>query len=152
MQLVKLKCINEFYSLSITDWLVLNLALMNRFASHDFEWNVLFVVLCWKLWSYPNHVMFDENFVVKEEIIDVSKRFFQELIDARLRPILQVVPIATDLIVTIMWKALRQAWLKPNVDGVVRPLDDVAVVGGVIRYDHGGWLYEFAQSLGKCSV
>ncbi|KAK8610119.1 hypothetical protein V6N13_026663 [Hibiscus sabdariffa] len=40
--------------------------------------------------------------------------------------------------VALQWYVSKHGWVKLDVDGAVRPLDEVTVVGDVIRLDRGG--------------
>ncbi|KAK8537348.1 hypothetical protein V6N12_043514 [Hibiscus sabdariffa] len=50
------------------------------------------------------------------------------------------------------WQVTKIGWVKKNVDGVVGTNRDMAVVGGVIRDAQGEWIFDFARSLGVCSI
>ncbi|KAK8637366.1 hypothetical protein V6N13_064788 [Hibiscus sabdariffa] len=92
---------------------------MNRFASHDTKWSILFAVLCWKLLSHRNHVLFDEDFVVREDIIEASIRYAQELIHAHLRPSSRATPLAADQDVAVKWRVPRRSGARRDGNVIV---------------------------------
>ncbi|KAK8530105.1 hypothetical protein V6N12_060861 [Hibiscus sabdariffa] len=52
----------------------------------------------------------------------------------------------------ICWQKLLVDWVKANSDGTVCGSDSLAIAGGVIRDDQGGWIYGCARHIGRCYV
>ncbi|KAL4385942.1 hypothetical protein GQ457_09G002420 [Hibiscus cannabinus] len=48
------------------------------------------------------------------------------------------------------WSCPLRGWVKANANGACNVGMSKAAVGGVIRNEHGNWLFDFARSIGVC--
>ncbi|KAK8590121.1 hypothetical protein V6N12_024504 [Hibiscus sabdariffa] len=51
------------------EWLVANLRITSKYGGNDEKWQVRFAVVCWQLWKRCCNMLFDEDFVEREDFI-----------------------------------------------------------------------------------
>ncbi|KAK8554217.1 hypothetical protein V6N12_031186 [Hibiscus sabdariffa] len=71
----------EFMSLSTTDWVMRNLKSGVQLMSNSLHWDMVFSVMCWKLWQRRNLVLFDSKYVKKEDIVVEVFRIVGSLVE-----------------------------------------------------------------------
>ncbi|KAK9039567.1 hypothetical protein V6N11_014764 [Hibiscus sabdariffa] len=141
-----------FKSLSLKSWMLMCLRQPEQLAIGMDRWSVLFSIICWKLWTRRNMILFDADYVEKEDLLIASERYMAELgrgVDGQYAAggrALSQYPLPT------LWTCPDEGWFKLNVDAAVQPGVEVAAIGGVIRSSAGVWVFGFARNIGRCSV
>ncbi|KAL4281922.1 hypothetical protein GQ457_03G003640 [Hibiscus cannabinus] len=77
--LIKPWQLHTFNSLPPKEWFVANL------QSNVDHCNILFVILCWRMWRRRNHILFDPEFVELEDMIVASKSYMDHVLAANAR-------------------------------------------------------------------
>ncbi|KAK8643937.1 hypothetical protein V6N13_013214 [Hibiscus sabdariffa] len=81
-KLVKGERMVEFQSMSFRDWFITDIMGKGEFVVVGTDWSRLFKVVCWKLWSHRNHILFDREFIDKEEIVAASIQYAKMIQEA----------------------------------------------------------------------
>ncbi|KAL4386745.1 hypothetical protein GQ457_09G012620 [Hibiscus cannabinus] len=150
--IIKSDKVNEFFSLSISEWIVINLTKPDYFVSHEAEWDILFGALVWYFWKARNALVFNGAVEVNRSILELSR----QLRDVAVRALVlqqsnQVV--STPLMRSpVEWTPPEQGWVKLNTDGAPHAISGMASCGGVFRDHMGEWILGFSKFIGVCSV
>ncbi|KAK8702081.1 hypothetical protein V6N13_020451 [Hibiscus sabdariffa] len=82
---------SDFLTLSLPDWIFSNIGSDQDFANSGDDWESLFPIVCWKLWHRRNSILFDPEFVEKDDLVVASLRYLDLCIAAK-----SVVPFHMD--------------------------------------------------------
>ncbi|KAK8544287.1 hypothetical protein V6N13_034649 [Hibiscus sabdariffa] len=71
--LIKSDKVHEFFSLSIREWIVLNLTKLDYFVPHETDWDILFGALVWYFWKARNATAFNVPFEGHKSVLELSR-------------------------------------------------------------------------------
>ncbi|TYH43154.1 hypothetical protein ES332_D11G109000v1 [Gossypium tomentosum] len=77
-RLVRKEKFIEFVTMQFPKWVHCNLSNPRYFAGDNADWDILFGLLRWNLWKCRNMLVFYEDFVELESILEVSLRMQQQ--------------------------------------------------------------------------
>lgn len=138
----------QFFSLSLSDWIDFNL---NGDMNGTYEissWQILFGQTTWALWTWRNKAIFDPNFVKPNNPIELILMKAREIEDClRLE---SCSPFKQQRLIS--WTFPPTGWVKLNTDGSVKGSSGEAAGGGLIRDETGRWMVRFGVNIGICTV
>ncbi|OMO88470.1 reverse transcriptase [Corchorus capsularis] len=136
---------NFFDSLSIKDWIDLNLS--SSMSFRNTPWPTLFAYSCWAIWKARNSRTFLGKvalpFTVKTQAVNLSIEFFHLAFN-------NTTAIKRNEIL-VSWIPPLQGWFKLNSDGSVEGNPGIAGSGGAIRDDQGQWVAGYSRKIGYTS-
>ncbi|KAE8672971.1 hypothetical protein F3Y22_tig00111832pilonHSYRG00055 [Hibiscus syriacus] len=99
--------------------------------------DVLFAIVCWKIWKYRCIVTFNPDCVEHEDLVAQNIRIKNEMVAGE-----TVVAVNRSSVRTAArWCTPTRNWVKVNADGAVGGQIKMAAAAGVIRDDQGRWSY-----------
>ncbi|KAK9939901.1 hypothetical protein M0R45_016581 [Rubus argutus] len=110
----------------------------------DFNWNSLFVFICWFIWKWRNKHVFESNFRTPQNpsviIIAVAKEWFNAQAHYN---------VDHDYSMELLcWSKPPTSFFKLNIDGTRQGSSGKIGAGGVIRCSSSNWIKAFQVNLG----
>lgn len=131
--------VNEFFSLHLDKWLIVNLEGKFDLDVERGKATTLFAVTMWLLWKHRNQVVFKQSFGTLDELLRKANSFADHIMQANAGK--------NQLNRTqsghVRWYPPEPSWVKVNMDGASNSADNKAVVGGLARDYKGSWLSGF---------
>jgi len=149
LRLVASNQITNFFSLNCRDWIFNNLN-NKKMGAHKIEWQTIFMVTCWYLWTWRNKSIFEEEFHRPFNPIDVILKMAME-IDYCEQTHVTGWPRLTETIF-IRWKTPQEGWVKLNCDGAHKSSVYHSGCGGLICDSSGNCLNSYARKIGLCDA
>ncbi|KAK8521952.1 hypothetical protein V6N12_066522 [Hibiscus sabdariffa] len=131
---IKPELLDEFFSLTLREWLVSNLEGNCRFPRNTLHWGSMFGYILWNLWTQRNIKIFDVEKVIQDSILLRCHRIVSQAVGSELqRPAAHVVITSGRLQRSLQrWSPPPVGWVTCNADGSFR-----AVTGGALGYGDG---------------
>ena len=129
LRLVSSNHMTNFFSLNCRDWIFDNLN-NKKMASHKIEWQTIFMVTCWHLWMWRNKSIFEEEFHLPFNPIDVILKMATEIDNCKQTQI-SGWPQHTDTI-SIGWNTPQEGWVKLNCDGAHKSSSSLSGCGRLL--------------------
>ncbi|KAK8583309.1 hypothetical protein V6N13_022016 [Hibiscus sabdariffa] len=126
---IKPELLDEFFSLTLREWLVSNLEGNCRFPRNTLHWGSMFGYILWNLWTQRNIKIFDVEKVIQDSILLRCHRIVSQAVGSELqRPAAHVVITSGRLQRSLQrWSPPPVGWVTCNADGSFR-----AVTGGAL--------------------
>jgi len=115
------------------------------------DWSQQWAITCWKLWSWRNKDIHEENYIKPHSPSKEVIKFVNEVQEAKESLILIKQERRIEEI-QVKWKPPPIDWFKINTDGAVSVRKGWTACGGLIRDHNGRWIAGFTSYLGLCSV
>ncbi|GAU10638.1 hypothetical protein TSUD_421140, partial [Trifolium subterraneum] len=114
------------------------------------NWQSIFMVACWHIWTWRNKSIFEEGFqrpndpsqAILKMVTEID-RYGHTLPNERYRQLETIY---------IGWKHPQGEWIKLNCDGAYKESMGLAGCGGLFRDSNGRWLKGYAQKIGACDA
>jgi ribonuclease HI len=148
-RLVASNHITNFFSLNCRDWIFNNLDIKMTGANKN-EWQNIFMVTCWHLWTWRNKRIFEEGFQRPNTPIQVILKMAMEIGGCKQTHWIGL-PQRIDTIY-IGWKCPREGWIKLNCDGAHKSSINLSGCGGLLRNSNGTFLKGYARKIGSCDA
>ncbi|GAU44619.1 hypothetical protein TSUD_378970 [Trifolium subterraneum] len=145
IRLVTSNHITNFFSLTCRDWIFYNME-----GAHNKEWQTIFMVACWHLWTWRNKSIFEDDFRRPNNPTHVILKMAMK-IDRCEQTHLNGWPRQKDT-VFIGWKQPREGWIKLNCDGAHKSSMNLSGCGGLLRDNNDICLSSFARKIGSCDA
>ncbi|KAL1164088.1 hypothetical protein V6Z11_A06G046400 [Gossypium hirsutum] len=143
-QSVVLVCLEDvFYLVPIDSWLVGNLWNVKDVMFRGVCWEIMFIVLVWKIWTSRNQFIFCNASHSVADIVSSSLAWAK---------IISKISIVNQTTVHVRWCWPLDGWYKLNTDGGVNQMAGAAVGGRWIRDSMGRWVTGFSRNIGCCLV
>ncbi|KAJ8422016.1 hypothetical protein Cgig2_007566 [Carnegiea gigantea] len=139
-----------FFNLPLKDWMSSNL--VNGSLS-DRNWATIFATATWWLWKCRNRRCFENPELHQPEAWVFIQARAREIINAFNAPSLPSSVASKQRIqeAFVHWHALREDWIKLNIDGASRGNPRPAGGGGIFRDHYGNSIRAFACNFGWCT-
>ncbi|KAG7559744.1 Ribonuclease H-like superfamily [Arabidopsis thaliana x Arabidopsis arenosa] len=148
IRIVPLRRRHEFFSMSLIEWLYVNLG--GGGGEEGESWPTMFAMAVWWGWKWRCGNIFGDNRVWKDRV-----RFIKELAkEVMAAKVLNGngVTKAVRVEKMIKWVTPPTGWFKLNTDGASHGNPGLATAGGVLRNEAGEWCGGFALNIGRCSA
>ncbi|KAE8713526.1 hypothetical protein F3Y22_tig00110206pilonHSYRG00050 [Hibiscus syriacus] len=149
VRVIKTDKLNEFMTLPYKIWIERNLRVAEMYAQMNVNWDIRFAVYCWHIWKQRCNILFDPNYVEREEFIYRCDSFVDKVMNANVSNANPSPSMSRNI---LSWTRPPTGWIKGNLDGAVRTCNNMAVVGGILRNSKGEWVFGFTRSIGRCSI
>lgn len=107
----------------------------------------LFVVTCWALWNNQNNHMHSNLIRSPAEIVEFSRQYVQNFVDAIFHQVLDnVLPLPT--VISRKWSSPPMSWIKMNFDGACFKEEGAVGLGVVARNRNGCFLEGHSLMIG----
>ena len=116
----------------------------------NLEWSLIFGTACWLLWCNRNKSLFDDQYVVPQDLSTLVLSRVCSFVVANQQ--IQVTISLNRQVKEISWQAPNPLWFKINTDGCLKQNFALAGAGRLIRNTLRGWVVGFVANLGNCSV
>nr|KYP52893.1 Putative ribonuclease H protein At1g65750 family [Cajanus cajan] len=136
--------IEEFYDLTLQEWLKFNLSCTNK------AWVCTFAIGLDAIWKARNSLVFSQSSTTPNQAVcevtgrvrELSKNLISSSFNSH---------IQREMCHTISWSCPPHGFLKLNSDGVVAE-SRIAACGGVIRDENGVFVFGYSGKIEICSV
>ncbi|KAK4274299.1 hypothetical protein QN277_017543 [Acacia crassicarpa] len=150
LALISPRYTSTFFSLSINDWMELNLTEEVGVTMRG-VWSQLWGVTVWLLWNWRNRAIFQDDYHKPNLPVSVIRTLWSSFCDGSVSR--EIFSDAVDRTNEGQrWTPPPFGWVKVSVDGAVARSSGKAGCGGVIRNHRGEWLIGFNQNLGMAGV
>ncbi|KAL4291483.1 hypothetical protein GQ457_14G019980 [Hibiscus cannabinus] len=115
--IIKPSRVNDFLAMEFKEWLRINLTVPDYFVKVGTDWDLLFAVVLWNLWTARNEVIFQNSLEMHESILDRCR----QLQGTMLKAIASVPVMSTrgrdPSSQRSKWSKPARGWCKVNIDG-----------------------------------
>ncbi|KAK8595367.1 hypothetical protein V6N13_016740 [Hibiscus sabdariffa] len=119
------------------EWLRINLTVLDYFAKVETDWDLLFAVVLWNLWTARNEVVFQNSLEVHESILNRCRQLQRTMLKAMASVLVMSTRGRSPSSRRSKWSKLALGWCKVNTEDGRNVQDGVATCGGAIRDDVG---------------